>query len=64
VPAAATPEDAKFVVAYREDIIEKKLKPFLALTKSFAGPNVIEMVCLTIFSLNRSRGEWFVLRQA
>jgi len=44
-PVAVTPEDAKFVVAYKRDVIEEKLKPFLEFTKDFAGPNVIEMVC-------------------
>jgi len=43
--AAVTSEDAKLVVAYKEDVIEKKLKPFLDLTKGFAGPNVVELVC-------------------
>jgi len=43
--AAVTSEDAKLVVAYKEDVIEKKLKPFLELTKGFAGPNVVELVC-------------------
>ena len=42
--AAVTAEDAKLVVAYKEDVIEKKLKPFLDLTKGFAGPNVVELV--------------------
>ena len=51
--AAVTSEDAKLVVAYKEDVIEK-LKPFLELTKGFAGPNVVELVCfLTLSSLKQ-----------
>jgi adenylyl cyclase-associated protein len=49
-PAAVTPDDAKFVIAYKQDVIQKKLKPFLEFTKGFAGPNVIEMVRLNILS--------------
>lgn len=48
-PTAVTPEDAKFVIAFKEDIIEKKLKPFLEFTTGFAGPNVVEMVCSMFF---------------
>jgi len=43
-PAFVAAENTKFVLAYKEDVIEKKLKPFLDFTREFAGPNVIEMV--------------------
>uniref|UniRef100_A0A0W0F912 Adenylyl cyclase-associated protein n=1 Tax=Moniliophthora roreri TaxID=221103 RepID=A0A0W0F912_MONRR len=36
----------KSVIAYDENVIEGKLKPFLELTRSFAGPNVVEIVGL------------------
>jgi len=53
-PVAVAPDDAKFVVAYKRDVIEEKLKPFLEFTKGFAGPNVIEMVRFNILHPNRS----------
>ncbi|KAF8968367.1 cyclase-associated protein [Flammula alnicola] len=43
VVAAETP---KSVLAFREQVIDGKLKPFVELTKGFAGPNVIEAVSL------------------
>ena len=44
-PAAAAPaQDPRSVVAFDEQIIDGKLKPFVELTKSFASPSVIEQV--------------------
>ena len=43
-PAPAIVEDPQSVVAFDELVIEGKFKPFLALTKSFAPPSVIEQV--------------------
>ncbi|GBE82618.1 Adenylyl cyclase-associated protein [Sparassis crispa] len=45
-PAPTLAEDPKSVVAYDELIIDGKLKPFVDLTKSFAGASVIEQVAL------------------
>ncbi|RPD59148.1 cyclase-associated protein [Lentinus tigrinus ALCF2SS1-7] len=45
--AAAVPaEDPRSVVAFDEQVIEGKLKPFVELTKGFASPSVIEQVGL------------------
>ncbi|KAI0806951.1 cyclase-associated protein [Fomes fomentarius] len=44
-PQAAVPaEDPRSVVVFDELIIEGKLKPFVALTKSFASASVVEQV--------------------
>ncbi|KAF9533468.1 adenylate cyclase associated N terminal-domain-containing protein [Crepidotus variabilis] len=40
------PLEVEFVAAFQRDILEAKLKPFVELTKSFAGPNVIELANL------------------
>ncbi|KAL0580251.1 suppressor of rasval19 [Marasmius crinis-equi] len=47
-PAAAPAMQAvpKSVTAYDEVVIDGKLKPFLELTRSFAGPSVVEIVGL------------------
>lgn len=39
------PLKVEFVSAYQADILTGKLKPFMELTKGFAGPNVVELVC-------------------
>ncbi|TFK42985.1 cyclase-associated protein [Crucibulum laeve] len=44
--ASAVVETPKSVVAFDEAVVQGKLKPFVELTKSFAGPNVIEMAGL------------------
>lgn len=38
------PETPRSVVAFDETVIDGKLKPFIEVTKSFAGANVIEIV--------------------
>ncbi|KAI9056890.1 hypothetical protein FKP32DRAFT_1585029 [Trametes sanguinea] len=45
-PVAVPAETPKSVVAFDEQIIEGKLKPFVELTKSFAIPSVVEQVSL------------------
>ncbi|KAJ7109225.1 cyclase-associated protein [Mycena epipterygia] len=46
-PAApAAPEVPQSVIAFDELVIEGKLKPFLQLTRSFAGQSVIEIVAI------------------
>ncbi|KAI8999016.1 cyclase-associated protein [Trametes punicea] len=45
-PPAAPAELPRSVVAFDEQIIEGKLKPFVELTKSFAIPSVVEQVGL------------------
>ncbi|KAI0695433.1 adenylate cyclase associated N terminal-domain-containing protein [Cerioporus squamosus] len=46
VAPAAPAQDPRSVVAFDEQVIEGKLKPFVELTKSFASPSVIEQVGL------------------
>ncbi|KAH9932144.1 cyclase-associated protein [Amylocystis lapponica] len=46
VPPPAPAEDPRSVKAYNELVIEGKLKPFVELTKSFAGASVVEQVGL------------------
>ncbi|KAF8894701.1 cyclase-associated protein [Infundibulicybe gibba] len=46
-PVSSAPlEDPKSVVAFDELVIEGRVKPFLELTRSFAGASVIEIVAL------------------
>ncbi|KAF5365719.1 hypothetical protein D9758_003279 [Tetrapyrgos nigripes] len=45
-PAPALQEVPKSVTAFDEAIIEGKLKPWLELTRSFAGPSVVEIAAL------------------
>jgi len=45
-PAPAPAEDPKSVVAFDEAVVKGKLKPFLELTRSFAGPSVVEIVSI------------------
>ena len=42
--ATALPEAPRSIVAFDEIVIEGKLKPFLELTRSFAGASVLEIV--------------------
>ncbi|EEB95349.1 hypothetical protein MPER_05693, partial [Moniliophthora perniciosa FA553] len=42
-PSTSMEQAPKSVVAYDKNVIEGKLKPFLELTRSFAGPNVVEI---------------------
>jgi adenylyl cyclase-associated protein len=49
-PAApAAPEVPRSVIAFDELIIDAKLKPFLELTRSFAGQSVVEIVSASSF---------------
>lgn len=43
-PPPATQEDPKSVTAFDEAVITGKLKPFLELSRSFAGASVVEIV--------------------
>ncbi|KAJ7172633.1 adenylate cyclase associated N terminal-domain-containing protein [Mycena filopes] len=45
-PPAAAPEVPRSVIAFDELVIEGKLKPFLELTRSFAGNSVVEIVAI------------------
>ncbi|KAF9050661.1 hypothetical protein BDZ89DRAFT_977529, partial [Hymenopellis radicata] len=45
-PSPGAAETPRSVVAFDEAVIDGKLKPFIELTKSFAGANVIEIVGL------------------
>lgn len=49
-PAAAV-EDPKFITAFDDAVINGKLKPFLELSRSFAGDSVKEQVCLILYSV-------------
>ncbi|KAJ3508744.1 hypothetical protein NLJ89_g5579 [Agrocybe chaxingu] len=43
-PAPVPAETPKSAIAFQEKVIDAKLKPFIELTKVFAGPNVVESV--------------------
>ncbi|KAJ7905338.1 adenylate cyclase associated C terminal-domain-containing protein [Mycena olivaceomarginata] len=45
-PAAPAAEVPRSVIAFDELIIDAKLKPFLELTRSFAGQSVVEIVAI------------------
>lgn len=44
-PPPPAVEDPQMIISFDQNVIDGKLKPFLELTKSFAGPSVIESVC-------------------
>ncbi|CAA7265404.1 unnamed protein product [Cyclocybe aegerita] len=45
-PAPVPAETPKSALAFQEQVVDAKLKPFIELTKAFAGPNVVESVAL------------------
>ena len=44
-PPAAPTETLRSAIAFKEQVIDAKLAPFVEFTKGFAGPNVVEIVC-------------------
>ncbi|KIY66299.1 hypothetical protein CYLTODRAFT_423579 [Cylindrobasidium torrendii FP15055 ss-10] len=54
-PASSAQELPRSVTAFDEVIIQAKVKPFVELTKSFAGPNLIQMVGLVENQYNSLR---------